>query len=617
MVDATQADEASAASVDDVLSFWFDGDLDDNYKRKWFPAGDKTGEMQRRVDDAIAERFGATVCAAERGDLDSWRVTSPSSAVALVLLLDQFTRHVYRHHPDRDAKVAAADAAAVLVTERCLATDRRWDLRVPLPHHVFLLMPLRHTQKTVPRLRAALAAMDERRGADEAHAALLGKFQKTTLRCLQDMEGKQHQDGDEILEFHEFTPGDEVMAGMANHPVYQTVERFLRAKLFPADNNGNGNTGSGGNTGGNTGRNESTARSQQSQPRASSSPPPRSIAISLSGGVDSMVLATVLKHLAASLPGARLAVVAMHIDYTNRPGSGAEAAFVEDWCRRHDIVCVVRTIAEVQRGVTPREQYEAESRAIRYGLYKECAAEHGFPAVFVGHHEGDVQENIIANLMRGANLLAVNGMSEEGVVEGVRIWRPMLPHAKDPILEFAHTYGVPYFLDTTPTWSTRGKLRNHLVPLLADMFGDGFLRNLSLLGEDSEQLGDMFERSCMGPFLSGLRLSDAGGYVDCTGFTQQPVLFWSVRCGSCWTGGRCGGGERCGTDGSPSRNKTAPCWWATRWPCSPRSSSRCTGASCVARVFLSTFSRPPPPLPPPLKEGAGERRPCRLLRSPR
>ena len=46
-----------------------------------------------------------------------------------------------------------------------------------------------------------------------------------------------------------------------------------------------------------------------------------------------------------------------------------------------------RTLAEVKRGVTPREQYEAESRAIRYNLYKECAATHGFPAVFVGHHE--------------------------------------------------------------------------------------------------------------------------------------------------------------------------------------------------------------------------------------
>ena len=68
--------------------------------------------------------------------------------------------------------------------------------------------------------------------------------------------------------------------------------------------------------------------------------------------------------------------------------------------------------------MTPREQYEAESRAIRYGLYKECAKTHGFPAVFVGHHEGDVQENIIANIFRGANVLGMNGMNEEGVVEG-------------------------------------------------------------------------------------------------------------------------------------------------------------------------------------------------------
>lgn len=58
------------------------------------------------------------------------------------------------------------------------------------------------------------------------------------------------------------------------------------------------------------------------------------------------------------------------------------------------------------------------------------------------------------------------------------------------------------------------------------MFGEGFLRNLSLLGEDSEQLGEMFETSCMGPFLERLRMSDAGGYVDCTGFTRHPMLFW-------------------------------------------------------------------------------------------
>lgn len=35
--------------------------------------------------------------------------------------------------------------------------------------------------------------------------------------------------------------------------------------------------------------------------------------------------------------------------------------------------------------------------------------------------------------------------------------------------------------DSTPTWSTRGKLRRHLLPLLADMYGEGFKANLSSL----------------------------------------------------------------------------------------------------------------------------------------
>ena len=95
--------------------------LQDNYKRKWFPASDKTGQWQRRMDDEITARFSTTLRAAEDGRLDSWRGLSPSSAVALVVTLDQFARHIYRHHPDRDAKVAASDAAAVAVTERCLA----------------------------------------------------------------------------------------------------------------------------------------------------------------------------------------------------------------------------------------------------------------------------------------------------------------------------------------------------------------------------------------------------------------------------------------------------------------------------------------------------------------
>ena len=79
--------------------------------------------------------------------------------------------------------------------------------------------------------------------------------------------------------------------------------------------------------------------------------------------------------------------------------------------------------------------------------------------IFFGHHKGDIQENVISNMMRRTSPLNLSGMNEIGTVENVSIYRPLLPHTKDDIFDFAHTFGVPYFKDTTPKWSVRGKLR--------------------------------------------------------------------------------------------------------------------------------------------------------------
>jgi tRNA(Ile)-lysidine synthase TilS/MesJ len=158
---------------------------------------------------------------------------------------------------------------------------------------------------------------------------------------------------------------------------------------------------------------------------------------------------------------------------------------------------VVRRIDELTRGVTARDEYEVETRNIRYDLYAETIARTGAPSMLVGHHRGDVQENIICNLFKvarepsaawnarslcikypgfqpepargrvqGKSLLQINGMTPVSHVNRVAVWRPMLIHDKAVVFDFAHTYGVPYFKDTTPTWSNRGKLRNQLMPLL-------------------------------------------------------------------------------------------------------------------------------------------------------
>ena len=85
--------------------------------------------------------------------------------------------------------------------------------------------------------------------------------------------------------------------------------------------------------------------------------------------------------------------------------------------------------------------------------------------MFFGHHKGDVQENVISNVMRGGGLLELGGMAPASTVNHVRIWRPMLAHTKADVYAHAHAYGVPYFKDSTPEWSTRGKLRGQVQPL--------------------------------------------------------------------------------------------------------------------------------------------------------
>jgi len=86
------------------------------------------------------------------------------------------------------------------------------------------------------------------------------------------------------------------------------------------------------------------------------------------------------------------------------------------------------------------------------------------------------------------------------VVNGVRVFRPLLTHNKRQIFDYAHTYGVPYFKDTTPSWSTRGKCRNLLLPLLTDIFGEGFLSNLSNLAFESDAARDLLNSSVVKPF---------------------------------------------------------------------------------------------------------------------
>jgi len=219
-------------------------------------------------------------------------------------------------------------------------------------------------------------------------------------------------------------------------------------------------------------------------------------------------------------------VVAVHIDYGNRKESHSEARFVASWCKKRGIDIRVREITQYKRGVTKREEYEEKTRNIRFDEYKatfECTGAH---AVIFGHHKGDVQENVISNVMKGVRVSALSGMKMVGSKAGVTIWRPLLMHPKKDIYAVAHKYGVPYFKDTTPHWSNRGRIRNELIPLLAEIYGDGFRQNLTSVAHESDELNSLLREQVFKPFRDAINQSPLAIWVECIPFMSNGVLFW-------------------------------------------------------------------------------------------
>jgi Bacterial protein of unknown function (DUF924) len=79
--------------AEDVLQFWFGGDMHTNYKTKWFPDG--SAETQRKADETVSALFGSLFTSAVSGELVDWN-KGLRSTVALIVVLDQFSRHIYR-----------------------------------------------------------------------------------------------------------------------------------------------------------------------------------------------------------------------------------------------------------------------------------------------------------------------------------------------------------------------------------------------------------------------------------------------------------------------------------------------------------------------------------------
>jgi uncharacterized protein (DUF924 family) len=151
--------------VDEILSFWFGEPAQDEAEllakfKRWFRGGPE-------LDAEIARRFGAVHERAATRELDSWAET-PRGRLALVIVLDQFSRNIHRD----TARAFACDGAACRLAIE--AVMRRLDAGMSLEERLFLVMPLEHAED--PKMQDAAVAY-VRRIAAEAPAQLANAWQ--------------------------------------------------------------------------------------------------------------------------------------------------------------------------------------------------------------------------------------------------------------------------------------------------------------------------------------------------------------------------------------------------------------------------------------------------------
>ena len=101
------------------------------------------------LDQAIRTRFGETLEAAARCELFAWRAT-PEGRLAEVLVLDQFSRNVYRD----TARAFAQDALALALAQELVASGK--DRSLPLTQRSFAYMPYMHSESALIHAQAAL-----------------------------------------------------------------------------------------------------------------------------------------------------------------------------------------------------------------------------------------------------------------------------------------------------------------------------------------------------------------------------------------------------------------------------------------------------------------------------
>lgn len=461
--------------INKVLDFWFSQQFG-IFRSEWF---------SNELDETILTRFGELHKRVENKELEHWKRTKYGK-LAYIIVLDQFTRNLDRGNQQNfrrnDAKVLELVEGMLKIRE-----DRHF---FTMSERMFILLPLRHS-KSSRNIRRVLEILEEyKKEMSEGVLSytipwqdcsplksvygncldILEKFKIATIRDLTKCD-------DEYLYSN---PEEKIDIIKEEYADILDVDYKIREKE------------------------DSSVDLEQVIVKYLIRNHIKKVGVSLSGGIDSMVVLEIMVKLLGSEN-----VTAVHVCHSNREASIKELEFLNKWCTKREVVLVYRKVDYMNRESVDRDFYETETNAIRFGMYRNVIEKENLDGMCLGHHRDDIGENVMMNILKNRDVLDLKGMCDRKKMNGVMILRPLLEVKKDVVWNYGKVKDICCFKDSTPDWSWRGVLRKQIYPKLDERVGS-IHSILSELGDKSEEWNIIVEKMIFQPLFNSIVYSDLG-----------------------------------------------------------------------------------------------------------
>jgi tRNA(Ile)-lysidine synthase len=206
---------------------------------------------------------------------------------------------------------------------------------------------------------------------------------------------------------------------------------------------------------------------------------PGKYVVAVSGGVDSMVLLDLLRQKP------RLELIVAHFDHGIRPDSADDRKLVQRIAKHYGLPFVY-----AQGHLGPKSS-EALAREARYGFLRKVQEEQGAKAIITAHHQDDMLETAIMNLLRGTGRRGLSSLkSRKDLV------RPLLGWTKKGIREYAEEHDLVWAEDSTNDDERylRNYIRHNILSRITREGREALARHIKQTTKVNEEIDELLNK---------------------------------------------------------------------------------------------------------------------------